>query len=353
MANGKISKKNDEPKIVIKPIGRFGGLDGIHISLLILLVITLAFLLYISYARQSIVILTNQTQNSSSCSYGYVNGTCITPLHNATQIEKIFEQYLAGYSTATGQESLLPFIANISKIKAFYLSNSRSWLVTVAEKYLGSNNTFLFSAIINDSNTNQIIPSVQTIKPLNITNDSVAGYGYLKLSNKVSCTNSTTTPIYWFIDPYSPGSINSLYYLQNISKKFNKTVLTNIDILYTQYSQEIANSKGLTNATLLGKYLFCASEQSSFNTFASTLNSSYENTYMSSSLLSSIARNSGLNISKLSSCISSAGTTINRQAILAKYYNITSSPSVIIGCQYEALPQTAYTALCSLKNESC
>ena len=353
MAQKKSSKIIKEPNLVIRPLGRFGGLDGLHFILIVLLVVSLALLLYISYARQSIVILTNQTQNNTICQYGYANNSCIEPLHNTSEILFSLEKYLAGYSTYKGSESLLPFISNISRAKEYYMPSSRSWFVSIPERYINSNTTFNFSAVVSDLNISIITPLIQTIKSNNITNNFVAGNGYIKIADTVSCINSTTTPINWFIDPYSTGSISSLSYLQNITNKFASNITPNIDILYTQSSQEIANTYGLSNATLLGKYLFCSSQQSSFNTFVTTLNSSYKNIYLDNSFLSQLAKNSGLNMTTLNSCIVSSGTIINRQAILAKHYNITISPSVLIGCQYLAIPQTAYESICSINNKSC
>ncbi len=352
----KNTKNITQPSVVIKPLGKFGGLDGIHIALIILIALTLAFLLYISFARQSIVILTNQTQSASDqtiCHYGYLNNSCITPIHNSSEILHIFEQYIAGYSSINGAQSLIPFISNVSMAKVYYIPYSHSWLVTVPERNINSNVIFNISAIINDINTSEVIPFIQTIKPNNITNNFVAGNGYLKINDTISCSNSTTTPVYWFIDPYSAGGISSLYYLENLSQHFGSKISPTLEILYTQSSQEIADTYGLTNATLLGKYLFCSSQQGTFDTFASTLNSSYKNLYLNQQSLQQLAKNSGLNMSELSTCIASAGTIINRQAILAKHYNITSSPSVLIGCQYLAIPQTAYQSICSINNNYC
>ena len=357
MAKKNINNKKSEPNLIIKPIGRLGGLDGIHVVLVLLLVVALALLLYISYAKQSILVITNQsanqTINTTNCVYGFYKNSCVNPIHNATQIKLIFENLLASYSTVNNQDSLIPFISNTSQIKEYYSPSNKTWIVTVTEKDIQSNTTFLFSAIINDTNTSKIIPSIQTILPTIKSKNLVTGNGYIDLTNKTSCITENTTPVYWFIDPYSPGSINSLSYYEQIQKSFNKSVSPDLYILYTQYSQEIANEYGLQNATMMGKYLFCASKQPNFDQFASTLNLSYQNLYISTSQLNLIAKNSNLNITQLSQCISTSGTAINRQAIVANYYNVTSSPFVIIGCKYQAIPQSAYQAICSIKNYTC
>ena len=352
------NKKIKEPSVVIKPLGKLGGLDGIHITLIILLVLALIILLYITYAKQSIIVLTNQsssnqTLNLTNCQYGYSNNSCITPLHNATQIKKIFENFLASYTYTNTSLSVIPYTSEVNQIKEYYSPNTKTWILTVPEKYLNTNSTFIFSAIINDLNVTQILPSVQTIKPTLSSKNSVSGYGYISLLNKTSCITSNSTPIYWFIDPYAAGSISGLSYLENIQNKFNTTVAPEIDILYTQSSQEVANQYGLQNATLIGKYLFCSSKQPNFNKFVFTLNASYQNQYVSPNELNSIAKNSELNISQLTQCISSSQTIINRQSVLADYYNVTSSSSVIIGCKYQAIPQTAYQTLCSIKSMNC
>ncbi len=351
------NKKIKEPSVVIKPIGKLGGLDGIHITLILLLIVALAILLYVTYAKQSIVTLvnqtgSNQTLNLTNCQYGYSNNSCMTPLHNATQIKKIFENFLASYTYINTSFSVIPYISQVNQIKEYYSPNTKTWILTVPEKYFNTNSTFIFSAIINDLNTTQIIPSVQTSKPTLSSKNLVSGYGYISLSNKTSCVTNST-PIYWFIDPYSPGSISGLSYLENIQSKFNTTIAPELDILYTQSSQEVATQYGLQNTTLIGKYLYCSSKQPNFNEFVSTLNASYKNQYISPNELNSIAKNSELNLTQLNQCVSSSGTIINRQSVLANYYNVTSSSSVIIGCKYQAIPQTAYQTLCSIKNMGC
>ncbi|MGC8479339.1 MAG: hypothetical protein ACP5M9_01580 [Candidatus Micrarchaeia archaeon] len=357
MAKKNMNNKKSEPNLIIKPIGKLGGLDGIHVLLILLLIVALALLLYTSYAKQSILIITNQstnqTFNNTQCQYGVYKNSCVTPVHNATQIKKIFENLLASYTTVNNQDSLIPFISNTSQIKEYYSPLTKTWVVTVIDKDILTNSTFLFSAIINDTNTSKIIPSIQTVLPSLKSKNLVTGNGYIDLTNKTSCITENTTPVYWFIDPYSPGSINSLSYYEQIQKSFNKSISPDLYILYTQYSQEIANEYGLHNATMMGKYLFCASKQPNFDEFASTLNSSYQNLYISTSELNSIAKNSDLNITQLSSCISTAGTAINRQAIVANYYNVTASPFVVIGCKYQTIPQMAYQAICSIKNYTC
>ncbi|MEM0201191.1 MAG: hypothetical protein QXD23_02190 [Candidatus Micrarchaeaceae archaeon] len=352
------NKKINEPSVVIKPIGKLGGLDGIHIILILLLIISLAILLYVTYAKQSIVLIsnqttTNQTLNLTNCEYGYSNNYCATPIHNASQIKKIFESFLASYTYINSSLSVVPYISEVNQIKEYYSPNTKTWIVTVPEKYFITNTTFILSAIINDSNTSQIFPLIQTIKPVLKSQNYVYGYGYISLSNKTSCITSNSTPLYWFIDPYSPGSISSLSYLEKLQNKFNNTISPEIDILYTQYSQTVADQYGLQNTTLMGKYIFCSSKQPNFNTFINTLNSSYQNEYMSPNELNQIAKNSELNLTQINQCISSSSVIINRQAVLANYYNITSTPSVIIGCKYETIPQMSYQTLCSIKNISC
>jgi hypothetical protein len=160
--------------------------------------------------------------------------------------------------------------------------------------------------------------------------------------------------MYWFVDPYSPGSIRELGYLTSIESKYNSTqVSPHLEILFTQYSTTVSQSYGVNNTAAIGKYLFCASQQPKFGAFASTLNNSYNNNYMSPGLLAQVASNAGLNTTTLNSCLGSSSTPINNQAVLAQYYNVTSTPLVVTDCQYQSIPQTTSKALCLANSKLC
>ena len=70
-------------------------------------------------------------------------------------------------------------------------------------------------------------------------------------------------------------------------------------------------------------------------------------------VLSSIANASRLNNGDLNSCIASSTQTIDNQALLASYYNVTQTPTVHNNCQYLSLPQTAAAAACYSNKSLC
>ena len=117
--------------------------------------------------------------------------------------------------------------------------------------------------------------------------------------------------------------------------------------------ERIGQGYGTANSQLLGQYIFCASQQPNFRSFASNLNSLYSGSYVPGPVLSNVANFSGLNYPALTSCIGSSMSAINAQALLASYYNITQTPLVVVNCQYLAIPQTAPKAFCYNNSTMC
>ena len=346
------ARKGKEPKILVMPLGRFGGLDNAHVAMLALIVILVALLIAISYNGPiRIAVQQNATLN---CTYAY-NGMCAKPVHNATDIKLYAERLLASYNYLNTSLSLLPYLAEVSKMNATFMPQTGNWYVSVPVKdSFDSNSTVDFSMLINDSNLNESATSIETVKPVKLSSNYAVSEGVILVGGgKVSCESNGILPIYWFIDPYAPGSISSLQKLIGIESRFKGKVNASLEILYTQSSGEIANNNGLNGTLAFGKYLYCASHQSGFNALVKEVNSTYVNAYMSPSELDALAVASGLNMSAMDSCISSAGTPINRQAVLASYYNVTSTPSVITDCKYLSIPQTAISSVCYANSSIC
>lgn len=340
------------PSVIVKPLGKTGGLDSIHLALSILVVVMVALLLAVSYSKQSASYsFKNPPLNNSNatCSYGIINGTCVVPVHNSTQIKMIAERFIARYNTINTSLSLLPYISEVGLMNLSYDSASHYWYVSFPIQNLESRSTIRFLFMINDSNTSKVIPMIQTIAPSNstVSENFVASKGVVQISGKSSCSSQVPLQLYWFVDPYEPGGISSLANMTSIQSKYGSKVGVSLEILYSQYSQNIASSEGLNNTLSLGDYLFCSSKQGGqpFYSFVNTLEKSYQGGYMPASLLSEYASSSGLNSSEMGSCLGTAGTYINRQAVLAKYYGIVSSPAVVTDCQYLSLPQTASYAI--------
>ena len=122
-----------EPGLLVRPLGRFGGLDGIHITLIIVIALLFVLLAVVSYARP--VVITNST-SLANCTYGIFNGSCARPMHNTTQIKGLTGRILASYASVNSSLSLLPFISNVSSTNVTYLPASGEWYVSVKAQQL-------------------------------------------------------------------------------------------------------------------------------------------------------------------------------------------------------------------------
>lgn len=335
----KQEKKIKEPKIIVKPLGKLGGLDSLHVTLAVVVVLLVALLLVVSYSRPILIMPSNNT-------------TAASALHNASQVRAIVEQELASYTGINGSLSLLPYITNVSSMNLIYSASSGDWYATVRAKNPADNLTFNVSFIVNDSNISRITPMLQTVTPSLTSKNRVVATGVVQLSGKYVCS-SNATRVYWFMDPYAPGSIRSLLNATALEAKYGTALNLTFKMLAGSDTQSIASSVGLQNALYLSKYIFCASQQPKFPAFAANLNSAYANSYMQQSTLQGIASASGLDNATLSSCISNSTPLLNAQALLAQYYNVTQTPIAVVACGYMALPQTVGNAICYANNTMC
>ncbi|MEM3180924.1 MAG: hypothetical protein QXY86_00870 [Candidatus Micrarchaeaceae archaeon] len=329
-----------EPRIIVKPIGRFGGLDGIHLALIIVIMLLIALLLVVSYSKPVIIKQANNT-------------TIAKPIHNSTEVLEQVQKLLASYSTANSSLSLLPYITEVQNASATYVPSAKEWLVKVPAENPSTGIAFSLSFLVNDTNISNVLPLIQTAMPSVIGNNSVVYQGVIKLYNKYQCSTQKPLQLYWFIDPYAPGSVRSLLNATALGSEFGKNISIDIKIFSTQATQAIAKTYGIANAQLLGKFIFCASNQSGFAAFVSNLNSEYTGSFMSLSELSNIANESGLNYAPLMQCVNSSQAIINNQALLAQYYNITQTPSTVVDCEYMTIPETARNAICYANSTIC
>lgn len=331
-----------EPSVVIRPVGNLGGLDNIHLAMGVLIIILIGLLVAVAFTKPAAILTTNSS--AMNCTYGSLNGKCAVPMHNASQIRTRAESFLASYNNVNTSLSLLPYVSNVSRMNISYSAQTGQWQVSFPATNPATNTTFQFAMDINDSNMH-VVPLIQTIAPPISTNNTVVAKGVVQIAGQPACSNSTPLQLYWFVDPYSPGGIASLGQMVQLQNKYQSNVSIGVKILFTQYSQNIAATYGLNSSLALSSYLFCASEQSSFPNFLNVLNRTYNGAYLPGTQLVGMASNAGLNVSQLNSCVASAGTIINRQAILAKYYNVTSSPAIVTDCRYLSIPQTTNAAI--------
>ncbi len=342
--------KVKEPSIIIKPIGRFGGLDNLHLTLIVVIALLLLLVLVIAYAKP--ITILSSTNTSANCTNSTA-GTCAQPMHNSTQIRLLAERILASYTSVNGSLSVLPFIANVSGMNVSYVPYLRSWRVDITAMSPGTSETSQAEFLISDVNTSQITPLLQVAKPPSITNNSVVANGVVKLAGRYACLQQQPTNVYWFIDPYAPGAVKSLLNFTDLEIEFGNKVNLTIRVVSGAATQQVGSTFGLFNAQLLGRYTYCASQQSNFTAFASNLNSVYAGSYLSQPVLANIANSSKLNYAQLTSCLNQSVQVLDVQSLLAKYYNITQTPVAVVNCEYLAIPETAHQAICYSNSTLC
>jgi hypothetical protein len=352
MAQEKKEKALKEPSIIIKPIGRFGGLDNLHLMLIILVVLLFLVLFVVASHFNSYIFIT-ANNSTGTCANATSGVNCTGPIHSAAQIRTLAERMLASYANVNSSLSLLPFITNVSSMNVSYLQASRSWYVQLNAKNFVNNFAFQVGFLINDRNTSQITPFLQTAKPSQLSNNIEVAAGVIQLSGGYPCLTPVPTQVYWFVDPYAVGSVASLLNASEIMQMYGSKVNLALKAVDGADTQRISASVGLFNAVYLSKYALCASQQKNFSSFAANLNSAYNGSYMPQSVLAKIANDSKLNNVQLNACISASSTELGAQGLLAEQYNITQTPSVVVGCQYLALPQTTRAALCYTNSTLC
>jgi hypothetical protein len=349
-----MNAKKDNVQIVVKPIGPFGGLDRIHFAMVAVILIMIALLLVISGSKVGAVGNYSQPTNvSAPCAYQYQNGTCTAPVHNQSQVLAAASKIIASYNYVNNSLSLLPYLTNIRMASAYYIAELGQWYVLVPSINPYSGNTFYVAFSIYDKNLTANTAYMQTEIPSVILNDSVASLGVINLYDKFSCTPKTPVQVFWFIDPYAQGSISSIRYAEALQERFGKNVSVSLKILSGRSTTHIASQYGAANAQELGRYLLCASAQGNFSKFEVNLNSAFSGGYISGSMLSSVASRSGIDLGTLSACMANASATLNAQALLAQYYNVTATPITITDCKYMALPQTTQNAVCYADPKLC
>lgn len=358
MAMNKKTKKDnkvkeiEESSVLVKPISRFGGLDNIHLAMLILITILIATLLLVSYSSP---IAYNQTakNNTQHCPY-YVNSSCITPTHNSSEVLMAASTLLASYTYLNSSLSILPFYTNISKAKVSFIPLQDAWYVSVPSSPPPNNATFYINMVISDKNLSAITPFIEMTRPSTNNRNYVVSDGVIQIYGKSSCASSNKTEMYWFMDPYSPGAISSLNKMIELENYFGSSLNLTPEMMFSpQYSGTVASVHGNNNTRALGSYIYCASKEPQFPNFVSALESAYSGSYLSPNTLYLLARSSGMNMTSLSSCLSSSYSAINAQNYFSNYENIVSSVAVVTDCQYLAIPQTAMQSVCYANSSLC
>jgi hypothetical protein len=326
-SNDQTKAQKQEPVFLVKPASRLGGLDYLHVSLIALVVILVALAFVLSNFRGTVV-----------CASGVLNGTCVTPVHNASQVRLAAGRVLAAYSTVNSTLALLPYYSFINSSTASYIANRGEWLVVIPYLDPFTNETFNMSMLLYDSNLTLAQPFIQTIGPRLYSNNSVVAPGTIELSGKSYCSYTPPIPVYLMVDPYAPGAVSSIMQAINLSR-LNSKVNVSYDFLFSSYAISKYRTYGVNTTQLLGGYLACASAQPKFGQFIDNLSTVYSGEPLSAALLSQIASSSGLNMSSFNLCMANIAPVLVHQAQLASFYNVTATPSYIVNCKYSTIPQ--------------
>jgi len=323
-----------EPVYILKPAFKRGGLDYLHISLIAFVIILIALAYALSTFKTTLI-----------CSYGTLNSTCITPKHNSTQALGAAERILASYSTMNSSLSLLPYYALVNRSTVEYLSNTSEWLIVIPYINPFTNETLSFSMLVNDSNLSLVLPFQQTIAPLVYVNNKVVAPGTISLYGRTDCSSSAPIPTYSITDPYAPGALQSILRATNASKRYDGEVNITYYFIFTGNAAQLYRAYGVNETQLMGAYLKCATGQGKLGAFTSNLTTAFHGYPLSNSTLSQVAAESYLNASLLSTCLKTVYISLEYQARLAAFYNVTQTPTFIINCRYQTLPQTLDKAI--------
>ncbi|MEM0147527.1 MAG: hypothetical protein QXD11_01535 [Candidatus Micrarchaeaceae archaeon] len=334
--NKKVSKnKKPEPVFIVKAATKHGGLDYLHISLIILVIILIALTFALSFFKAPVILPSTNSSNASTFTNASIN--------NATVISKA-ETILAGYSLVNTSLSLLPYYIITNSISAIPLVNG-DWLVTAKFVSPLANNSVFNISLILYKNLSLKNSFMETIKPKIQSNTKVSAYGTIQINGRYNCNYTLPISVYLITDPYAPLALNSILNAINLSSNEANKISVSYYFVFAKYSMALYNKYGVYTTQLLGDYLACTSKQSNFKAFVENLSKIFTGVPVSQSMLNQLAIGSNIDMPELSSCISNASSLLNNQAILASFYNVTSTPIFIVNCHYISLPQTVASAI--------
>jgi hypothetical protein len=331
-----------EAVFIVKPVLKGHGLDYLHVTLLALVVILVAFAFVLSYSKPA-SIGTSCNANSISCS---------TPQHNQSQVLSAANQALVYYSSINTSLSLLPYYSLVNQSIASYVPSGKYWLVVIPyiSPYSRST-TYNFSMVIYDSNLTVKNAYINSIRPIGVSGKSVSALGVVSIDDTAACNTTKPIPVYLITDPYAPGTFAAINTLITASSTYGSSIDAKYFMVFSKYAISKYAGFGAGQTQLMGNYMYCASKQRNFAQFMSNLTIAYTGQPLSNLTLTQIAEGSLLNQSQMSECLTNSSATIDYQAELASRYNITATPQLIVNCKYFTLPQTlGYAINYSLKS---
>jgi hypothetical protein len=324
-----------EAVFIVKPVAKGYGLDYIHVTLAVLVVILVGLAFALAAFKPAATV-------APSCSTSNAVSNCITtPQHNSSQVLMAASEALVYYSTLNTSLSLLPYYSLMNRSRASYVPYGREWLVVVP--YVSPYNSLVvynFSMLIYDSNLSVKNAFINSVMPLVRTGKSVAGLGAVSIDTTSACNTTKPLPVYLITDPYAPGAFAAINSSIAASKKYGDSVDVSYFMVFSRFaiSHYAGFSAGQTQ--LIGNYMYCASKQKNFPQFISNLSIAYNGDPLSNLTLTNVAQGSSLQMGDLGSCLANSSTAIDYQSELASHYNITSTPLLIVNCKYLTIPQT-------------
>jgi len=288
------------------------GFDYLHFSLMFLVLVLIALIFFLA-SNQKIYI---QQQ----------------ALHSKEEILNFSSRIIASYLNSN--YSFIPFSSSLPQASFF----NGTWIV---EANVSKEKLII---IIDDKNLSiKNIYFATSIPKVSVGNLKIVANGVIEL-NYPKCNET-----FWFIDPYSINSLTTLNY-SNPQTKFV--------FIFTKDSLILMNNPtyGINRTQLLTRYLYCAYKQGKLIKFVDSLKSlgiviSPRAFPVHEEILKSASSLASLNFSQLNSCLNSSTQALNVQATLAKFYNITSSPVVLVDCKYLTIPQHVSDALAYIEKQ--
>ncbi|MGC8567890.1 MAG: hypothetical protein ACP5RP_00745 [Candidatus Micrarchaeia archaeon] len=334
-SNKKSSESIKGPVFLIKPASKMAGLDYLHISLIILVIILIAVSFALASFKRGIIIQNNTQACANSISYQNQNIT------NSNAALRSVERLIGSYKNTNTSFDLLPFYTLVNESNVSYSPFTHLWTVVIP--YIDPLYYYKKFYVVSVVNSSFYPKYIALSMPMpNLTSSSyVAAPGILAI-NTTPCSSTLPIPVDMISDPYGPYTINAIYQAINISKEYGNKINMNYFFIFSKYSDEMYSQYGINETQLMGKYLFCASKQSRFPAFMGNFTKVFSGTPLSNQMLYMIANASGLNMNNMNSCLStSAKALADQEMLVSGIYKIIFTPSYVINCEYQTIPPFA------------
>lgn len=331
--------KDKEPVMLVRPAVKSLGLDYLHVSLIVLVIILIGLAFAISSFKPG--------PSATSCAYGLAaNNTCIMPHHTASQALSSAEQVLASYATLNLSLNILPYYSYPNQSKISYLSNQSKWLVVIPYLDPLTNETYTFSVLLFDSNLTTAQTYLSSLNPPVTNQDKAVAFGAISLYGKSACDYKPPITVYAFIDPYAPGALQGMESGINAMQTFGSAVNISYKFVFTGYATSFYAGYGINATQQNGEDLWCASlQQSRFQAYLANYSLLFVGSPLGASQLYQVAQGSGLNLTQFNTCLAGSSQILNNQALFASYYSTEQTPSYIVNCQYQTIPETLNNAI--------